>query len=289
MKQNDWHEGFRTCSGYPTVRDLVWLVQDVDVVLVAETPLNYKLFEIARNYGVKSVCVPNYEFFDYFLNPEYAKPDVIISPSMWHYYELDEWAKKWGVEHEYIHHPVDRDEFKFKLRTGHSTLHLAGNPASHDRNGTWTYLDTIPDGTIITQSESLKRQITQRYRHCRVLDKVKDSKDIYTYGDILVYPRKYGGNSLPLNEALSSGMPVIMPDIAPNNYLLPKEWLVPAQKTGEFTPRTKIDIYDVRPQDLIERINYVRANIEEESKKANVIADKISWETLKPKWDKICS
>ena len=80
-------------------------------------------------------------------------------------------------------------------------------------------------------------------------------------------------------------MPVIMPDIPPNNHILPKEWLVPATLTDSFEPRTKVDIYTVDVFALAERIQWVKDNIRSESKRANEIADTISWETMLPKWE----
>jgi hypothetical protein len=80
-------------------------------------------------------------------------------------------------------------------------------------------------------------------------------------------------------------MPVIMPDIEPNNYLLPKEWLVPAYKTDTFKPRTYVDIYTVDEVALQSKIYELRSkNIQELSQLANSIADTISWTTLRPKY-----
>jgi hypothetical protein len=79
-------------------------------------------------------------------------------------------------------------------------------------------------------------------------------------------------------------MPVIMPNISPNNHLLPKEWLVDARVVGYFEPRGRVDIYEVDPDDLHRKIAYVQENIKAESQKANAIADSISWTTLLPKW-----
>ena len=128
-------------------------------------------------------------------------------------------------------------------------------------------------------------QIRKKYRHSRVLTGIYDQRELYGCGDILVFPRRYGGNCLPLNEALASGMPVIMPDISPNNHLLPKKWLVSATVREYFTPRTRVDVYQVNPAELAEKISYfTKDNIQAESRKADEIADSISWERLKDKW-----
>ena len=252
---------------------------------MAETPLNYELYRIAKLKGIKTINVINPEFYDHIKYPDLAMPDVIILPSTWKEAEIRAHAEAKGVKVYQIHHPVDRDEFPFQLRTNKKVVHIAGKPASQDRNGTWDYLQACPDGLVTTQSEDLAKLIRNRYRNARVLTDIQTPQQIYRSGDILVLPRKYGGNCLPLNEALSSGMPVIMPDIEPNNHLLPKEWLVPATITGHFEPRTKVDIYSVDIQQLQKKIQYMQSiDMEQESLKANDIAESISWTTLLPKY-----
>lgn len=61
-------------------------------------------------------------------------------------------------------------------------------------------------------------------------------------------------NCLPMNEALASGLPVIMTDIDPNNKILPKHWLVKAEKKTSFLARTVIDVYSADHTDLAGRI-----------------------------------
>jgi glycosyltransferase involved in cell wall biosynthesis len=74
-----------------------------------------------------------------------------------------------------------------------------------------------------------------------------------------------------------------MPDIEPNNNILPPEWLVPAYKVGSFSPRTEVDIYEVDPKALADKIDEIinQWDIAEESEKANQIAETISWQALK--------
>lgn len=285
MPLNEWHSEHPTVRGYPTNRDIDVFLEDLDVVLLAETPLNYYLYERAKEVGVKTAVVYNFEFFDHFLHPEYPTPDLLIAPSRWRYDEIDHFAKMRGIQHTYLHHPVDREVFKFRLRHSRKFIHIAGNPAVNDRNGTWDFMRVLPTGTVITQSDDLARHIRMRYSQSRVHSAISDPTRLYEMGDILVLPRRYGGNCLPLNEALSCGLPVIMPDISPNNQLLPPEWLVPATVEGAFTPRTVIDIYSTNLQALSDKLEWFRDQpIEPHSQKANEIAKSISWEVMKPQY-----
>lgn len=281
----NWYPDAPTVKGYPRNDDLEEFLKGLDVVLLAETPLNYTLYYLARKMGVKTAVVANWEFWDFYVNPHYPRPDLVIMPSVWHLEEAQEWGLVNNVKVIQLHHPVDREEFPFRLRQSASFMHVAGKPAAHDRNGTHLYLEAQPDGTVVTQSEKYAQELRTRYRHSSIYTNVEDAEFMYQLGDVMVFPRRYGGNCLPLNEALSSGMPVIMSDISPNNHLLPPEWLVPAQKTDQFEPRTIVDIFSADIDALRAKIDWFRnCDIEAESRKANEIAESISWETLKPKY-----
>lgn len=283
MVQNNWYPGAYNVVGYPSDDQIREFLTDIDVMLFAETPLNYNFYTIARERGIKTANVINWEFFDHLVKPELPLPDLIIMPSTWHLQEAIQFGKQMGVQVIQLHHPVDREEIPFRERHSNIPMHLAGKPAYNDRNGTWDFLQACPTGTVVTQSSDLGWQIANRYRASTVHTNIVNNNQIYSFGDIMVLPRKYGGNCLPLNEALSSGMPVIMPDIEPNNDILPAEWLVPAIKTDTFTPRTVVDIYTCNTDALRLKIYELQSqDIKELSKRASIIADGISWETLRP-------
>ena len=57
-----------------------------------------------------------------------------------------------------------------------------------------------------------------------------------------------------MQEALAAGIPVIMPDITPNDQRLPKQWLVQAQLAGTFEVRASIGIYETDPNFLASKM-----------------------------------
>lgn len=279
-----WYENAHIIRGYPKNHEVDQILNDIDAILFAETPLNYYIYERARERGVKTITVINPEFFDYFVRPETPLPDLIILPSVWKEDEIRAYAEPRGTKVIQLHHPVDRNDFPFRLRTGQRTFHVAGKPATFDRNGTYDYLTAVPDGTVTTQDEAYAQKLRKEFRFSRVHHSIAEPYQLYGMGDIMVLPRRYGGNCLPLNEALSSGLPVIMPDISPNNHLLPKAWLANAEIKDYFEPRGRVDVYKSNIDSLQERIAYVQMNIEEESRRADRIAEVISWNTLLPVW-----
>jgi glycosyltransferase involved in cell wall biosynthesis len=294
-------------NGIPTIGAIDEFLEDLDVVFVAEAPYNYYLYEAARNKGVKTAVQYNYEFFDWFMYPHFPMPDMLIAPSQWHYSEVDEWAKARNIKHVYLHCPINRVKLPFQRRDSYKTfLHVAGRAAAHDRNGTMTVIEsakyletdaqilihfqgqqgvghqvthTLDDYEAVIRQHNTKGNIIVRH------EEIDNYQDIYKGADALVLPRRYGGNCLPMNEALSTGMPVIMPAISPNTDFLDRSWLVPALKVGEFTPRTVIDIYEVHAEALAKKIDEFRRMDSDQALAhnsiADTLADQIDWKNQK--------
>lgn len=300
-------------KGFPTPADIDSFLEGLDVIFVAESPYNFYLYERARELGVKIAVQYNYEFFDWFANPHYPKPDLLIAPSKWHYNGVEGWCQDHNIKHTYLHNPVNRELLPRKeIKQARVFLHNAGRSASFDRNGTETVIDASKyiktDAQIVIHfqgEQGLAHQTTSTIAdYADRLEKqgdpnkvtleqieFKDYADVYSQGDVLLLPRRYGGNCLPLNEALSVGMPVIMTDISPNNEFLPTEWLLPAHRINQFTPRTTIDIYGSHPEHLADRIDQMYELPEDEFRQhtdtADRIAETISWGALKPKYQKV--
>ena len=118
---------------------------------------------------------------------------------------------------------------------------------------------------------------------------VENTSDLYKDFDALILPRRYAGLCLPTNEALMSGLPVIMTDISPNNQLLPKEWLVKSRKTGEFKTRTMIDIFSVDIRELAKKIDWlVKQDLDDMKIQAFAVGyDNFSNTVLLPKYQEI--
>lgn len=65
-----------------------------------------------------------------------------------------------------------------------------------------------------------------------ILENTVPAPGLYYMGDVYVYPSRLEGISLTVVEAISSGMPVIVPNDGPMNEFLPA--------TGSYVPRVKI-------------------------------------------------
>jgi len=120
-----------------------------------------------------------------------------------------------------------------------------------------------------------------------IRSEVHSYNETWAEGDVLMLPRRFGGLSLQLHEALSSGMIPICTDIEPQNNFLRSESLIPTCGSKKIQTRgSEIDCYDVAPAVLANRIdelaNLSKERIIELNESSDSIADSISWDRLKP-------
>jgi glycosyltransferase involved in cell wall biosynthesis len=293
---HSWCPDARVCFGYPQNDDCEWLVDGSDIIFICETPLNYHLIEYANTKGVPVVNQYNFEFCDYLTNPYLPPCTVMASPSRWGMdviSEIHDNVQLWQM-------PINTKEIPARVVNEVTTfLHVIGRPAAQDRNGTMVFLDAVErlgdkyNYRIVVQTPTdegswnnykpIAYRIAQMQLRLgndvlRIVDNIQDNMQLYRMGDVLVLPRRYGGLCLPMWEALASGVPVIMPDIVPNNSLLPKAWLVPAQVTGQFTIKRQIDLYTANVDKLVDKMNLIAENPRRHSLRARELAEANSWE-----------
>lgn len=260
----------------------------LDTLYTAETPYNYGLYDLAREKGVRTICHAMFEFYRHLAEPDLPRPDEVWAPSTWH---LDAFGP--GVPHVAV--PVDRERCAFRLRTEAKTfLHIAGHRAMADRNGTQILLDALPlvqesvKVIIATQSPIARARRTARKVELELIHADRENYwSIYDLADVLVAPRRYGGLSLPIQEAMSCGLPIISLDVKPQNGFLPEQGLIPAKQQrrlavqpGEITCYTADD-----PADLAAKIDELARTpvlVELLSGASNVEAAKLSWRV----WEK---
>jgi glycosyltransferase involved in cell wall biosynthesis len=282
-------------KGIPRYPELSAFLRGLDVVFVCETPLNYDLFKLARRQNVRTILQPNHEFNDYLCRPHLPQPDLFALPSGWHYDDLPYENKR------LLRVPVATEKLKAHRRSVvRDFLHVAGRPAAHDRNGTRETIEAFRrmlfhDATLTVRVQGGG----QEYRELAAGDPriTVDTTDIPNYWDgyegfdCLVLPRKYGGLCLPMQEALGSGIPVIMTDVSPNNEVLPRPWLVPTERTGSFMARSEIDIHTADVDALAAKMDAfcLLGPDDAESTYAMALArgDELSWAALESEYREV--
>jgi len=260
-----------------------WLLEGVDVLYTAETPYDFRILERARARGVASIVQPNFEFCRWAQEPDLVRPDLFLLPTTWH-------AEKIPGPRVVLPFPVDRERCTFRLRERAGTfLHVGGHRAHLDRNGTRLVVQASrylrSDARIVIRTQD-------RIGWVRGLEMIhEDVPDywrLYDVGDVLLAPRRYGGQSLPMNEAQSCGLPVLTLDMEPQREWLPKVSLVPVRRCRQIpTQGGPVAFAEPDPRRLARAIDYLATN-DAEVKRLSLIANNyaatISWERLGPRY-----
>jgi glycosyltransferase involved in cell wall biosynthesis len=292
--RKDWYPHATWIKGLPTPHDWQRWMQGLDVVFSAETFYGQHAFRIARNMGVKTVLQANFEFLD-----RQDQPTLWAAPSLWRYNE-------WPNPKIHLPVPVETEHFTPTTATRASHfLHIVGRPAVHDRAGTIDTLRALQNVqhtditvTITSQEPGYIRSLmlTAGIKlpdnidlHIREGDRA-DYWDLYTDQHVLIAPRRFGGLSLPMQEAVAAGMPVISTAVSPQKNWLPPEWLVAASPAGEFHAKQLIDLWTADHIALAEKISRFANNpvfYRQASEQAVAIAKSLSWSELKPLYEQV--
>jgi len=296
----EWYDNFKgyKVQGFPKNNEIDVFLKGLTKVFCIENPFNFHLLDECKKKGIKLYIQSNWEFSDH-LNRDLTLPTKFLMPSYW---KVEEMKARFGDDKVmYLPPPIDPQEFAKArninlVKSGkRKFLHIVGTLATYDRNGTLSLLDAVKkskgDYTMVIRSQA---ELPQGYqisdaRVEYVVDDTDDLTKMYEGYDAMIIPRRYGGLCLPMIEALISGLPVIMPDISPNNQILPKKWLVPAKITGLFQARTPIDVYSVDIDKLAEKLDEMsEINCEKEKTEAFDIGyNNYSETVLLPKYQKL--
>ncbi len=258
-------------------------MEDLDVVFTCETVYDYYLIKCARERDVRVVLQYNFELLDHVRQPSLPSPDLFMAPSLWRYDDVKTGPKV------FLPVPVDRQAIPPVPRTVANTfLHIGGNPAMEDRNGTKVTMDAWD--WVKSPARLLVRTQTGNYRsrNSKVIVKrgsILNYQDLYNEGDVFILPRKFGGLCLPLNEALSAAMPVIMTDLHPQNEFLSKEVLIPAEFSKQVMTKMMIDVFEPNKGTIAETVDMLNGDpslVARLSERSDTVAAQISWETLRP-------
>jgi glycosyltransferase involved in cell wall biosynthesis len=284
-----------TVQGCPRTRNFESFLEDLDVVYTAETPYDHSLFQIAEQRNIRTVLHVNPELLAHMNEPWLPKPSVFACPSTWMFDKIPQ-------PRTLLPFPVATERFTpTDAAQAASFLHIVGRPAIHDRNGTEDLLRALQhvrSHITVTVCCQLSGYVERLAASVHIPSNVKltvRSRDTQNYWDnysgqhVLVLPRRFGGLCLPMQEALAAGMPVIMPNISPNNDRLPPQWLTSAEPNGMFhTKGQDITLYSTPPSVLAAMIDKFATDDEFFRKAKNdalTIAKVFSWETLKPRYD----
>lgn len=292
----EWYKGQNIIKsqGAPDTRTMIKFLTGLDVVISCETFYNKNFYAVAKKKRVKTVLQYNFEFLEHLSNSQLFLPDVFLAPSLWRFDEIEE---RFGSRSLVMHLPPPTDEKIFsenkKINSDRSNrlLHIGGKAAMYDRNGTNSVIDMLryskEDYQLVIKSQTKLELESKDERLIVSLGNEENHADLYSGYDAMILPRRYAGLSLPMNEALMSGLPVFMTDISPNNLVLPKEWLAESEFVKDFMARVGVKLYNANPEALAEIVDnyFCKKDLSKDKEKAFDLGyEKFSSAVLKQKY-----
>jgi glycosyltransferase involved in cell wall biosynthesis len=298
----------------PTPNQIEGFLDGLDVVYTAETFYGYDIIHRAKQRGIRTYVHTNPEFCWHMVNPLLPKPTSFLAPTRWLLERLPDPKQvlPFPVATERFNEMCDgrcaRDECVCPMFPPTNFLHVIGRPAAYDRSGTPELLRALQ---YVTAPITLTIRCLQADYVDGLLDNlglppsdnvtlVVDTSDVRDYWDlyqgqhVLVAPRRWGGMSLPVQEAMGAGMPVIMGshDVYARDAAqrVPVEWAVPSRHASWFPARTRVDIFSVDPKALAAKIDQFATDTQTAAdgyEAAREWAATHSWEALKPAYDSL--
>lgn len=258
-------------------------LKGLDVVMAFETPYNWNVFTIAREMGVKTILMPMFEMQP--LEPP-AHPDAYCCPSLLDYDEFK--GKVPARTVAYIPVPVNLERLKRRRPTVARTfVHNAGHGGVVGRNGTGEFLEAVKRVRSKNVRFVVNAQFPLEVSDPRVTVNVCNFREywqLWQHGDVFVFPHKFDGLSLPIQEALATGMPILTTGFYPFTKMLPEEFLFPYRTRRPVKLERPIEMFMPSPDDIAAAIDAMAAlpDIGYLSDKARAVAEAISWEKLLP-------
>jgi glycosyltransferase involved in cell wall biosynthesis len=272
--------------------DMDWLLAGTDLLLTIETPYQWALYKKAKRENVKTIMIPMYEGLPSVVPYD---PDLYVCPSE---IDMDYVGDKPKV---LLPCPIALDRLPYRKRQKAKVFVFhngRGGGRGGDRNGAKEFFQALKyvksDIKVIVYTqvaieEKMDSRVELRYGN------FKNYWDIWEDGDVFVHPHKFDGLSLPIQEAVACGMPVITTKFYPFTEWLPDEWMFepnPSEEAVIFT--RKIPYYTFDPKVLAKKIDeFAARDISKDSDKAIEIARSRSWEKLLPKYlkefEKLCN
>ncbi|WP_017324938.1 glycosyltransferase [Synechococcus sp. PCC 7336] len=178
------------------------------------------LLPIARELGVKTVCVPNWEWFRGKL-AVWQDCDLFVCPTRYTLKVVRNYGWRNAV---YLPWLVDLDRFPTRSISGPARLfiHNAGFVDRDDRKGTREAIEAFkrakhPDIRLLVRMQNQVElpQLDDRIEVCS--GNLDDPSDLYASGDVAIQPSKMEGIGFMAIEAVCSGIPTLTIDYPPMN------------------------------------------------------------------------
>lgn len=218
----------------------------------------------------------------------HVNPELFRGQPATQYWYPTNWRTQDLPPGEIVPTPIDPRDIALKPPGQGSILHVAGHHAVADRNGT-----KVVQGLVA--QERLPWKITfqdgatmspRMMQNADIQGRVDDRWSLFEGAGILCYPRRYGGQSLVVNEAMARGLAVIMPTAPPNLDTWPII-PIPHRPSGFVaTPGGRIQMFIPETTPMIESIKVLLQDdelLDAWQTRSLLWARDNSWEIWEPK------
>lgn len=253
---------------YPNHVSKEELLEKCDTLLFFETVFDWTLFLKAREKGIKTIIMVMYE-----CSRLPYLPDEIWSPSL-----LDQ---QYYPGSKLVQVPVN---VPWKLRKKAKVfVHNAGNGGLGGRNGTKELLEAMeyvksPIKLIVRSQVDIPipKYIYDLKKDIEI--RIGTFDDVWSEGDVFVFPEKFNGLSLPIQEAFASGMLVMASKRFPNTEYLPNEPLIPVDGYHTESIAVEFECAELSPETIAAHIDeWYNKDIEEYSLLGKEYNERNSW------------
>jgi len=217
----------------PLTHEALDALAECDIVYSAETYYDDRLPSLT-----KTVLHVNPEFWRHQSATQYWYPTV--------------WRTNDLPEGPIIPTPIEDKDIVFEVPGKAKILHVGGHRTLGDRNGSnvmGSVIQKVRHPWRVTSQDGMRLN-PNVLGYTEVMGAVDDRWELFEGCGILVYPRRYGGQSLVVNEALAKGLVVLMPDCSPNIETWP---IIPIpHRKGGFvqTPAGRLQMHMMQTQPL---------------------------------------
>jgi hypothetical protein len=316
-----WYANNRVADHGLTVELLDWLCDGADVLLSFETWYGDLAPRFARARYVRTVLMPMYECCPP-RGSGLEDTDLAICPSLLDLHEIERNTPGLAAARRvFLPVPFDTARIGFRRRDRAETfLHNMGHGGVGGRNGTrqvieaWRHVRS--DARLLVRHQSPLPIELPNDDRIRAVPRDRSSScgddywDLWREGDILLHPHRWDGLSLPIQEALCAGMPVMATRYWPfcdAAGVVVMEGISPAQRTGwlpqssqrmaiPVTATTRqricreITAYETTPQAIAATVDaWYGADLQQASEDSRACAERHSWERLLPVYRQLFS
>lgn len=277
-----------------------WLCDGADVLLSFETWYGSFVPALARRLGVKTALMPMYECCPQ-EGAGLEETDLALCPSLLDLAEMRRNTPGLALARKkFLPVPFDARRIAFRRRQCAGTfVHNAGHGGLMGRNSTaetlsaWRYVQS-PARLLVRVQPGMEIELPNDARNDPRVGVVEANPenywDLWNAGDVLLHPHKWDGLSLPIQEAMAAGMPVITTRFFP--FCDGGEgggWLPPSIQQLAIDPIIvrksricrEIDVYVSSPKEIAAAVDRLYGkNIAQLSDDASSTAERWSWDAL---------